>query len=118
MFRGKTNIPYKLYVQGDQYEIRCRLRWRWAFFKGFMSRFRKDQEKELKLPDTFEAKGPTHPFILKCLQPTLEKIIKTERKNIKGFVLLSSKIDKAVFKRAGEDITLNIIVSGWCKYDL
>lgn len=118
MFRGKSRIPYKLHIQGDKYEIRMRLLWRWEFFKGFISRFSRDQNKKLKLPDTFEAKEPTHPFILKNLRPTLDKITKAERKRLRNFVLLSSEIRSAVFKRDGENMILNIKITGWCKYDL
>lgn len=118
MFKGKSKIPYKLSVRGEQYQIYVRLSWRWAFFKGFTKKFGAKIGKAIEPPEKFKAGEKAHGFILENLKPTFDSIVERERKKLRNLALLSAKVQDAEFRRSGDNILLFVVVTGLCKYDI
>lgn len=118
MFRGKTQIPYKLKIKGDQYEIAVRLTWKWAFFKGFIEKMSQKTGREINAPKRFDADPKAYNHILNNLRPTFDKIRKAEGRKVPGLAFLSAKVKSGKFVREGERISLYILVIGICKYDV
>jgi hypothetical protein len=118
MFRGKTQVPYKLKIEGQDYTINLRLRWKYKFFKAFMRSMGQKVGRRASLPNTFKANPDTYGFLIKNIEPTLNKIVDSEKKKINNFKLLTANITDAEFEREGEDIQFKIKVEGLCRYDL
>ncbi len=114
VFRGKTNIPYKLKIKGDRYAIQITATWKWAFFKGFIEKFKKDSKSTVETPNDFNADPKSYNHILKELKPVMDKIVSAEAK--KGIILklLNSRVHEAKFVRDGEDINLFVLLVGLC----
>ena len=118
MFRGKDRIPYKIKIKGDRYKILVKVTWKWAFFKGFMDKLSQKTGKTITTPDSFDVDPKAYNHLLNELRPTFNTIRKKESINVPKLAFLSAKVNSGKFVRDGENITLYIVVTGICKYDV
>lgn len=118
MFRGKTKIPYKLRVRGEDYQLALKVQWKYKFFERFTQKMQTKTGDKIKMPDEFKADEKSYNFILKNLDKPIKKIQNRERKKLPGFKIHSMNIQEAKFKRDGENILLLLLIYGVCRHDV
>lgn len=118
LFKGKTKVPYKLYVKGSEFKINLRLRWHWKFFNKFIESLSKQTKKNITLPEFFKGSPKAHAMMLKNLKSIVDKIVLEEQKKLRNFKILSNEIEMSYFQREQEDIVFYITLKGICQYDI
>lgn len=120
MFKGKTQIPYKLSVRGQDYIMKLSMTWKYAFFEGAMKKLGQRVKGRVDVPDEFKANENTYNFLIKELEPTIKNVERTESVKLRGLKILTANISEEnppVFNRDGENIIFNVEIKGLCKYD-